>query len=229
MSEVRVATYNIRSGEGIDGRVDIARIARVIGDMDVDIIGLQEVDRNWRRSQNIYQARYLAKALGMHYVYGPALTRGSAQYGNAVLSRYPILSSQVHPLASYRENRAVLQAVIDVSGHILNFTVTHLGLSLQERLWHIRDIIKPLLITDDPLVLVGDFNCDPRSPEVLEFENLLIEAFPKSGYFTFSSDKPDQRIDYIMHNRLLKTVSVEVIESQASDHLPLAALLAFTG
>jgi endonuclease/exonuclease/phosphatase family metal-dependent hydrolase len=100
-SELRVMTFNIRHGRGLDGRVNLGRIARVIRDARAGVVGLQEVDRHYGdRSGFVDQAGSLAAALDMRVVYGPTLDleppppgRPRRQFGNAVLSAYPIQDS----------------------------------------------------------------------------------------------------------------------------------------
>ena len=103
---VRLITFNTHHGVGADGRHDLPRLAKVLADADADLICLQEVDRRFGgRSEDVDQALLLSRALDMQLAWGPAIDepRGDektmrGQYGNAVLSRLPILVSDVHPL-----------------------------------------------------------------------------------------------------------------------------------
>lgn len=221
---LRVGTYNIRHGLGLDGEVDLARIAAVIEDLDVDVIGLQEVDSGWKRSGRLNQAPWLGNRLGMYQVFGPAFVRGAAAFGNAVLSRFPILSWQNHVMPSNRENRALLLTVLDCGKQRLNLLNTHLGLNHRERMEHIVKKILPEL-TRYPLVLCGDFNCRPESPELAELLKYLVNPAAGVQYLTYPSAVPGEQIDYILHSPDMQTVNIMVYPSPASDHCPLVAEL----
>lgn len=218
--ELRVGTYNIRHGLGMDGRVDLERVGRVIREMELDVIGLQEVDRFWKRSSWEDQAAELAKMTGMDHCFGPAMQRGTSQYGNAVLSRYNICSWEALRMPSLRESRGFLHTIIDAGGNRFAFCNTHLGLSRGERMDHIRRIILPALGTG-PVVLAGDFNSRPESPEVILLGQHLHDSLPPVGFPTFPADFPRDRIDYVMYSRGFELVSAEVVQQQASDHHPL--------
>src|SRR3982751_2694231 len=85
---LRVATYNVHGCRGIDGRRSEQRIAEVIALLDVDVVGLQELDLNRQRSAGVDQAGIIAKELGWHRLFHPAMHIGEEHYGNAILSRY---------------------------------------------------------------------------------------------------------------------------------------------
>ena len=131
-----VATYNIAHAAGIDGRLDLERIAAEIERGGAEIVGLQEVDRHWsERSQFVDQAQWLADRLGMQVVYGanldldpPAPDRPRRQYGTAILSSHPILwSRNTHlPRPENGEQRGLLEAGIDVDGVRIRVANTHL-------------------------------------------------------------------------------------------------------
>ena len=215
-----MATYNIRHGLGLDDRVDVDRVGRVIEDLEVDLIGLQEVDQGWRRSGNVDQARYLAQLVGMKHVFAPALSRGAAQYGNAVLSRHPIIFWESFPLKSLRESRVLVRAVIQADGKRINFFTTHLGLNQRERMGHINDVVLPA-VTGRRAILTGDFNCRPDSLELQRLTEVLQDACPPAGQYTFPSGDPSERIDFVMYTGTWDAVESQVFPSDASDHNPV--------
>ncbi|MGH6904762.1 MAG: endonuclease/exonuclease/phosphatase family protein, partial [Geminicoccaceae bacterium] len=90
-ARIRVATYNVHGCRGRDGRRDVARIARVLGEIRADVVGLQEVESRHGRS-DVDQAERLAGALGMACVEGPLLRAERGWYGNALLSRLKVES-----------------------------------------------------------------------------------------------------------------------------------------
>ncbi|MGE5396282.1 MAG: endonuclease/exonuclease/phosphatase family protein [Chitinophagales bacterium] len=222
-----VATYNIRHAEGIDGQVDLNRIAEVIQNLDVDIIGLQEVDDGWKRSGRVNQASYLGRKLNMHSVFGPAIKRGRAQFGNAILSRYPIRSWDAILMPSDRETRGILRAIIDFGGVSVQFLTTHLGLSKVERIKHLNEILLPALVSPGPLILCGDFNCTPDQPEITLLKQVLNDTCPADNNYTFSSNNLREKIDYVMCSFDIQTVEASVYNSLASDHCPLKVILNF--
>jgi len=221
---LRVGTYNIRHGMGLDEKVDLDRVAEVIRGLRVDIIGLQELDKGWRRSGRVDQAQHLARLLGMNYVFAPGLNRGTAQFGNAVLSRYPVVFWEAYPMKSLREPRVLLRAVIEFEGRRINFYTTHLGLNQRERLRHIEEILVPALRSGRHIILTGDFNCLPESLEMIRLTQVLQDACPPPDQFTFPSHAPRERIDYILYSGGLVREQVVVHQADASDHNPLIAV-----
>src|SRR3712207_554339 len=101
MTPVRLITFNIHHGVGDDGRHDLPRLARLLSDAEPDVICLQEVDRHFgERSEFVDQALLLARAMDLELAWGPSIDKAPTpgqterrQYGNAVLSRLPVLSS----------------------------------------------------------------------------------------------------------------------------------------
>jgi endonuclease/exonuclease/phosphatase family metal-dependent hydrolase len=144
MTRITLATYNIHYGVGVDGICDINRIADVI--RPADIVGLQEVDVNWDRSRNQDQRERLGQLLPDHYAaWGPnvdvlkrpkgsgnGVTPGRRQFGNMILSRFPILSIRNHMLPRYGAasamdmQRGVLEGVIQLPSRALRVYCTHL-------------------------------------------------------------------------------------------------------
>src|SRR3954454_24524752 len=136
---VRLVTFNIRHGVGDDDRFDLPRLAQVLQSVDADVICLQEVDRYYgERSGDVDQPLLLSRALDMQLAWGPAIERprgaGSPdrQYGNARLSRLPILISDVHPLPGSGEPRSALRTLLELDGGTLWVTATHLTIRSPE-------------------------------------------------------------------------------------------------
>src|SRR3954468_9054249 len=122
--QVKVMSYNIHHAVGEDNVLDLERIAKVIEDSGAEIIGLQEVDNHWSERSNFEdQAKWLAERLGIHYTYAANLNlyplnagEHRRQYGTALLSKYPIIDLQNHPLTKIgnTEQRGLLETVINV-------------------------------------------------------------------------------------------------------------------
>lgn len=233
---VKVMSYNIHHAEGVDGVLDLERIAMVIEDEDADIIGLQEVDNHWSdRSDFQDQAKWLAERLGMFYVYGANLDRDPLnegeprrQYGTAILSKYPILHSENHPLTKIgnTEQRGLLEAAINVKGNHLHFYNTHLALTTAEREIQMKEIIAIAGESKGPKVIMGDLNAVPESiemePMFAHYRDVFTE---KTDAYTYPAENPSKRIDYIFTSADVKTVETDVLHTLASDHLPLTAEL----
>ena len=171
---VRLVTFNTHHGVGGDDRHDLPRLARVLAAADADVICLQEVDR-WfgDRSDDVDQATLLSRALDMQLAWGPAIDephpgdRPRRQYGNALLSRLPILISDVHRLPGSGEPRSALRTMLELDGGTLWVTATHLTTrSAAERAEQVAALAA--LHTEEMAsgVLVGDFNARPDAPEL---------------------------------------------------------------
>src|SRR6478672_11980833 len=169
---VRLVTFNIHHGVGDDGRHDLARLAQVLAAADADVICLQEVDRHFGdRSENVDQGLLLARALDMQLAWGPAVDeprpdgRPRGEYGNALLSRLPILVSDVHPLPGAGEPRSALRTMIELDGGALWVTTTHLSRTGgPERAAQIAALVALHTEPMETGVLVGDFNTGADAP-----------------------------------------------------------------
>ncbi|MEW9122998.1 MAG: endonuclease/exonuclease/phosphatase family protein, partial [Thermotaleaceae bacterium] len=132
-SSLKIMSFNIHHGRSRFGVYNLHNVAQIIREHNIDIVGLQEVDRKVYRSRFEDQIIKLADELGMYYVYAPNIKILGAEYGNAILSKYPIESYENITLPSKREKRGLLMSKIRVNGEEINFLVTHLGLNRQER------------------------------------------------------------------------------------------------
>lgn len=238
---LRVMTYNIHSCIGMDGRTVPARVARVIATAGADVVALQEVDVGRRRSGRLHQARWLADQLGMHVHFHCTLSTGEEQYGQAVLSRWPlrIVRSGLLPISLPRElePRGALWVELNVDGQAVQMLSTHLGLFAQERLQQTDILLGPEWLGSpacrDPVIFCGDLNAGPRSPVYRRLAGQLVDVqaarrnhCPQN---TFFSRWPLRRIDHIFTRGRWDVKHVEVLRNaltrKASDHLPLLAEL----
>lgn len=224
--QFKVMSYNIHHGKSLLGINTLDEIATIIEENGADIIGLQEVDSNFARSRFKNQIKYLASKLSMNYIYGDNVNIVGAKYGNAILSKYPIISYENIKIPSGKEQRGLLAAVIDVNGEKINFLNTHLGLSSLERRSQVKVISKYLNTISKEVILVGDFNAQPSSMEVHEMSKKLNDV----GYTTNNNRIPtfevpflSGRIDYIFTGPNIEPVSYKVLRKKASDHYPIVA------
>jgi endonuclease/exonuclease/phosphatase family metal-dependent hydrolase len=239
---VTVTSFNIHHGQGSDGLLDLARTARVIRASGADIAGLQEVDRNFAgRSGWTDQPAELAELLGCHVAYGanidldPAAPgKPRAQFGNAVLSRYPIARwENTHLFRSPgEEQRGLLHAEVGMPGVLLHVYVTHLAASSQtDRVQQAQQVVR-LVNENDPAVLLGDFNARPQTPEIGTLGAALTDTWataPGAGPLAPHPDAWAARIDYIFTSQRLtaRWTRFSTDDPAASDHLPVVSLLAF--
>lgn len=234
--ELVVVTYNIRHGRGRDDVQDIDRTRLVLEQADAQLIGLQEVDccNPWR-SHNVDQSAYLASSLSMQHHFAPARTE-PAPFGNTVLSRYPVLKTDViHlPRKGTAEDRSAAVAEVLIDDEHLTFVSVHLGLSGEERLEHAAIIVDYLTQKDGPIILVGDLNEQPGGAAYQKISAVFADAAAQCGreHPTFPYHSPtgeaNVRIDYVFISSGLEAVFAEAVPVWASDHLPVRAVLRLT-
>lgn len=231
---LRVLSYNIHHGAGTDGRLDLPRIARTITAAEPDIVALQEVDRGTDRTQRVDQAAELSRLTEMHVVFGANIDYDGGQYGNAVLSRYPILRQENHLLPSPRggEQRGVLQVEIELPGidPPLMLLATHLDhrpndVERRESAAAINRLAADR--PDQPALLAGDLN---DTPESATLERLAAEwnRAGEGALPTVPVDDPTRQIDFILYRPQdrWRVVDVRVLDERlASDHRAILAVL----
>jgi endonuclease/exonuclease/phosphatase family metal-dependent hydrolase len=229
-----IVCYNIHHGNPPEKPdvIDLDAIANVIAKQNPDLVALQEVDVNIKRSGNVDQAAYLAKKLNMHYYFAKAIDHDGGDYGVAVLSKYPI--EETNKLTFSRiegrkaEDRVLATITVKLnSGKKIKFSSTHLDHVKNEdlRLIQVAEIIKQAEKETLPFIVAGDFNAKPKSKTI----QLLDQTFARTCYdcgFTIPVVKPKETIDFITYkkNEKLEAIKHEVIqEHEASDHLPITA------
>jgi endonuclease/exonuclease/phosphatase family metal-dependent hydrolase len=241
--ELRVATFNIRHGVGLDGALDLARIAAVVERTGAEVVGLQEVDRHWsERSNFVDQATWLAQWLDMDVAFGanldldPPVPGGPRrQYGTAILSTYKIreTTNTLLPRPLGGEQRGLLEALIKVRGIPVRVFNTHLQHDSQvERLAQVDRIRQVLATAQESVVLLGDLNATPDTPEIAGLTDLLVDAWVTAGVgdgFTFDAATPHARIDYVMSSGDVVARTAAVVATDAADHLPVVVDLALPG
>lgn len=238
---ITAMSYNIHHGVGLDDRLSLQRIANVIRESGAEIVGLQEVDRFYgERSDDKDQAAELAGLLGYQYAYGANLDWGpeagkahNRQYGNAILSKHPILRSENILLSSFGdEQRGALHAVVNIQGIQVNVYNAHLGLEAPSRTVQVQELTDRASAALGPKIIMGDFNAEPDSSElqVLLDGDIFVNSFRGiEDAFTFPSNDPSEKLDYMLTSLAVQHSNQRVIQSEASDHLPIAVDLVFEG
>jgi endonuclease/exonuclease/phosphatase family metal-dependent hydrolase len=232
---LRVATYNIHKCRGLDQRVLPQRIAQVLGELDADIVALQEVVGHGGHS-NGDQARYVAEALGYHPAFGENRRHNGAAYGNLLLSRFPIVGFWNYDItARGREARGVLRADVRLpDGQFLHLFNAHLGTAYRERGEQARHMVSRRILRNRDLtgtrIVMGDFN-DWIPGEATQLLSAHFGArslrSPTARRRTFPCVLPVLRLDHIYFDDSLTLHRLELHRSRkalvASDHLPVLA------
>lgn len=221
---LKIMSYNIRHGEGMDKVFDLDRTAAVISKHAPDIIGLQEVDSFVSRSNRINEMGYLATKTSMHGTFGPAIPLTGGKYGVGILSKERPLSVNNIPLPG-KEKRTLL--VCEFEHYV--FACTHLDLNDSCRKASIPIIVEEAKRwTTKPFYICGDWNDTPSSQTIAQIKRnftLLNRTTNTSQFkcYTYPADVPTKCIDYIAkYGKSSVPKTREVIdEPQASDHRPI--------
>ncbi|MEO5804265.1 MAG: endonuclease/exonuclease/phosphatase family protein [Verrucomicrobiota bacterium] len=226
----RVLSYNIHHGEGIDGKIDLKRIAALIKATKADIVGLQEVDKGVERTARRDFPKELARLTGMKIYFDRNIIYQGGDYGNAVLTKFPIKKKKNTHYKMLREGeqRGVMQLVLDVHGKDLLFMNTHIDYRPEdeERVINANELKQIVAEAGKiPIVLCGDFNDTPGSRTHRKIKSFLSDTWEMLGQgigLTCPTEKPEVRIDYIwISKETVEPLKIEVLRSDASDHLPV--------
>jgi endonuclease/exonuclease/phosphatase family metal-dependent hydrolase len=235
---VRLVSWNIHGGVGRDGQRDLGRIASAIQATNCDVAALQEVGNPHVPAQDGEvrdQTLDLARRLGWTAVFGPNLILHGKPYGNALLTRFPILLANNYDLSVRgREPRGCLRVDVELPGgtslHVFNL---HLGLSTIERRRQEAMLLSADLLhdiaTDAPLVICGDFNTwSPLKSRLLrvvrgELRDAAVLAGARRP--TWPALLPFLRLDRAYVDHAVHVLGCGVVNDastrSASDHLPL--------
>jgi len=235
--DVRVLTYNIHHGQGTDGTTDLERIARVIRGTGPHAAALQEVDAGTERAFGVDQAARIGTILGWHHAFAEAMPYQGGSYGEALLSRSPLLRVTAYPLPHLpdHEPRTVIVGEVRFApdGPLFLLAGTHLDHTRDpaDRRAQAREVRRVLERTAEerPVILAGDLNAVPESEVLALFAKGWKDAGARAGP-TFPSGEPSRRIDYVLlypaHRWVV--VDAEVLdEPLASDHAPLVVGLQY--
>lgn len=263
---LHVMTYNIASGRyyhndadftpnGSTRVVDLSKCADVIRDIHPDFCGINEINIYKQEYLEAYlptgtpadQTAFLAEYTGLpHFYFGRAIQFDRSDYGNAVISRHPILDAEVIPIPDpeikddfgYYETRGILKAKLDIAGGITVLQV-HVGLNVAESQNAVVTLCRIIDETEGPIILMGDFNMRPDNFLLDRIRQRLQDIRPSEpGYHhTFPSwpsdaKVPEQirnyrccKIDYIFASQHFRQLDCRVHQVRVSDHMPLLATL----
>lgn len=226
--KLNVLSYNIRHGAGMDGKIDLERTAAVIRKAKPDIVALQEIDKNCKRSGNVDIAAELGRMLSMDHRFGKFMDYQGGEYGMAILSRLPIKEVIAHPLPKGAEPRCALEVQVLVAGfdQPFSFVGIHNDWTNEEiRTKQVGALLKALEPRDNPVILAGDFNGERSDGSMKLLEEAGWLNLDKGGKKTWPSGEPKIEIDFVVLKGLKGArFNVEVIdEREASDHRPVLA------
>ena len=227
---VRVATYNVHGCVGMDRRYAPNRIAAVLAAIRPDIVALQEVDSRRPHHEGLPQFRYFEQVTGLHAVAGPSVRDAHGEYGNLLLTRYPVRA--IRPLdlsVAGREPRTAVDVDLDTPDGPLRVVALHVGLSKFERATQFHRLIEAIgdmTKSGGRALLLGDFNeWAPRTGTRLtaitaQFPTVLSpRSFPAAAPLL-----PLDRIyAYPAPTEMRRIMPETPLARFSSDHLPVAA------
>ncbi len=221
---VSVATWNIHAAVGMDGHFSPQRIADVLRETDADIVALQEVPLGGTHWPNVLQL--LAGSLDRVGVEGPTFSDGGRRFGNAVLSRFPVLRTRRIDISfGAHEPRGAVDADIHCHGSPLRVIATHLGLRAAERRAQVARLLQVFDTDEMPVLLMGDVNEWFVWGRTLR--RLVSHFQPVPAPATFPACCPLFALDRIWirprHRLVQVRVHASALAKKASDHLPLLA------
>ncbi|GGO65994.1 endonuclease/exonuclease/phosphatase family protein [Nonomuraea cavernae] len=243
---VKLITYNIRMGYGLDGRLSLDDIATWAAAQRPDVVLLSEVDRGWLLNGGHDDLARIARGLGMRYHFAPAADH---VWGDALLTNLPIKSIASYQLGrhDYPTGAQAQAAVLDVGGRELGIVNTHLQ-APSGQAPEVAAIVRDLAAGLDagqagqagdartsggaprPVVLAGDLNTEPADPEmrVLEAAGLSDPLIALGDPPTSPAEEPVKRIDHVLISPGVTAVSAQVPRLPYSDHLPVLTTLRLT-
>ena len=232
--QLKIMSFNIQHCLNfITREIDFDIMANTIKKSGADIIGLQEVRDKGEAADYESQAKIIAEKLGYYYYFAEAIRfDGVNPYGNALISRYPILSAKTIMIPDpnprkydgYYETRCLLKATVDV-GYELNVLVSHYGLNPDEHENAVETIVSN--IETERCVLMGDFNVEPDNLVLNPIRQKMHDTAEEfvSPKLSFPSDVPTRKIDYIFVSQDLTVREADIPEIISSDHRPHLATI----
>ena len=232
---MKIMSYNIQScRDYITRKFDPTKVINVIKEYEPDILGLNEVrseklvetdDPSW-----FNQTKRIAGGIGYKYYFFAKAIKLQGYYGNAIISKYPILNPEIIPIPDplirdenvYYESRCILKC--NVNNYLV--LITHLGLANKERELGIK-LLKKIILENinQNIILMGDFNMEENHPLIKEISSILTNSSTKfkSKLLSFPSINPISKIDYIFTSPSIEIINSTIINKVASDHFPIVA------
>lgn len=231
---IRVLSYNILHGATTTGQHDLNKVARIINEIDPDIIALQEVDFRTNRSKNFDIATELAVKTGMVPAFAKAVDYDGGEYGQAILSRWTFAKTRKIALPGQpeKEPRIAIEALIPLpSGDTIKFVGTHLDhvKDDEDRKSQAEELNKLLVKNLYPIILAGDLNDVPESTPISKLQSKWGASYNiENPEPTFPSHSPKVKIDYVMFSpqeRWKMRETKVICDEIASDHCAYLVIL----
>lgn len=224
---LRIMSYNIRGGRGMDNVFDLQRTADVINRVRPDVVAVQEVDSVTGRSGQRDVLRELGELTLMFPTYAPAIDYDGGKYGIGILSKEKPLSYRYLPLPGREEERVLL--FVEFENYI--YGCTHLSLTEEDRMKSLPILKKEAAAAHKPLFLAGDMNAAPEDAFIRELQKDFV-ILTNTKIKTFPASTPRETLDYIAAFAKDTTVFVRLSaqvtdEPVASDHRPVVTDIVF--
>ena len=210
----------------LEQKIDFQIMADTIKKCDADVVGLNEIRSKGIHPEFEAQTEILAKLTGLkNYYFAKAIEFKNGPYGNAFISKYPIIRAETIPIPDpkakkynrYYETRCLLKVKLSNG---LTVLVTHFGLNPDEQENAVKTVIANL--ENEKCVLMGDFNLKPDNEILKPIRERTVDTadFFNGEKFSFPSDNPNRKIDYIFVSPDIKVISADIPPIVASDHRP---------
>lgn len=222
---LRLTSYNIQHGEGLDKKIDHARQAKILRKAHADIAAIQEVDSVTKRNGGLYSLEEIGRKAKMHSTFAPTIKFQGGKYGIGILSKKQPLSVRRIPLPGREEPRMLL--VAEFKHYVV--ACTHLSLTDEDRMASVPIIVAEASKWTKPFVIMGDLNDEPDTPFYKEMQRHFLFLNPAYDK-TFPANKPDICIDHVAvfiptPDATISFYRTWVGEEDYSDHRPLHARL----
>lgn len=228
---MKIMTFNTQHCLSyLEDKIDYPLFAKAIIESGADVIGFNEMRDEGEREDYEPQMKILSELTGIgNYYFARAIFyRGMNPYGNGLLSKSKILKAETIPIpdpegrvdGKHYETRCLLKAYLECG---LTVLVTHFGLNPDEQENAVKTVIENL--TGEKCVLMGDFNVLPDNKVLLPIREKMKDTADYFGSekFSFPSDKPDRKIDYLFVTPDIEVISADIPETVVSDHRPHTA------
>lgn len=222
-----VMTYNVQGHAALLRSDHVAKIAETIRQVRPDIVGINEAHRRTWQSRFRDHVDELQRLTGMNAAFGESYEQMGGQFGNAILTRGEIISTDVFKLPGAGEPRTLLEAKIRIDGGIVEFYVTHLAawekFNRVARTNQLQCLARHVRASTHPYILTGDINAPPDSPEVTAFR--AENGVQMAEGVTSTHKVMGIQLDYIFADRGWQIRSPRALDIGPADHRPVVAEL----
>lgn len=223
-THLTVMTFNIEGHASLLRGDHIEEIAAVIRKYSPDVVGINEAHRGTWQARFDDHTERLRLLTGMNVAFGQSYTFLGGDFGNAMLTRGDVVTTDVHELPGTGEPRTVLESVVRINGGTIQFYVTHTtawgSINREARRLQLNCLLAHVRTSGHPFILVGDLNAPPDAPEMAEFlahDGMRIAGDPKAPTHRVL----EQRLDYVLADPGWTVRSARVLEDGPSDHRPV--------